>query len=72
MQLILIRHALPERVAHGDGTHADPGLTPEGHTQAGRLVGALAGEPVDALYTSTMRRAVETCLLYTSPSPRDS
>lgn len=60
MQLILVRHALPERVAHGDGTHADPGLTPAGRAQAARLVDALAGEPVDALYTSTMRRAVET------------
>lgn len=60
MQLVLVRHALPERVAHSDGTFADPGLTPDGHAQAQRLVGALAGEPVEALYTSTMRRAVET------------
>ncbi|BBG02981.1 MULTISPECIES: histidine phosphatase family protein [Pseudonocardia] len=60
MQLILVRHALPQRVEHGDGTFADPGLTPEGHAQARRLVAALDGEPVDALYTSTMRRAVQT------------
>nr|WP_222131836.1 histidine phosphatase family protein [Pseudonocardia sp. C8] len=58
--MILVRHALPERVAHTDGTHADPGLTPEGHAQAARLVSALAGEPLAALYTSTMRRAAET------------
>ncbi|GAA1382848.1 histidine phosphatase family protein [Pseudonocardia kongjuensis] len=60
MQLILVRHALPQRVEHGDGTFADPGLTPEGHAQAERLVAALAHDPVDALYTSTMRRAVQT------------
>lgn len=60
MQLILVRHALPEQVEHDDGTHADPGLTPQGREQALRLVDALAADPVDALYTSTMRRAVET------------
>lgn len=66
MQLILVRHALPERV-DGPGpdgpdgpVRADPGLTADGHAQADRLVRALAGEPVDALYTSTMRRAVQT------------
>ncbi|OLL71136.1 putative phosphoglycerate mutase family [Pseudonocardia sp. Ae168_Ps1] len=60
MQLDLVRHALPERVEHADGTHADPGLTADGHAQAARLVRALAGERVDALHTSTMRRAVQT------------
>ena len=60
VQLVLIRHALPERVGHDDGTHADPGLTAEGHVQAARLVGALSGERLDGLYTSTMRRAADT------------
>lgn len=61
MQLILVRHALPERVdGNGSTAHADPGLTADGRAQATRLVDALAGEPVDALYTSTMRRAVQT------------
>ncbi|MEQ3552344.1 histidine phosphatase family protein [Pseudonocardia nematodicida] len=68
MQLVLIRHALPKRVDPGPVTDhtdhppapADPALTPQGRAQAERLVGALAGEPVDALYTSTMRRAVQT------------
>ncbi|ALE74016.1 phosphoglycerate mutase [Pseudonocardia sp. EC080610-09] len=60
MQLVLVRHALPERVEHADGSHADPGLTADGHAQAERLVRALAGERVDALHTSTMRRAVQT------------
>ncbi|WP_224386528.1 histidine phosphatase family protein [Pseudonocardia sp. ICBG1293] len=60
MHLLLVRHALPEAVEHDDGTHADPGLAPQGGDQAARLVAALAGSPVDALYTSTMRRAVQT------------
>ncbi|MEJ8277847.1 histidine phosphatase family protein [Pseudonocardia spirodelae] len=60
MHLILVRHALPEAADHADGSHADPGLAPEGHAQAARLVDALAGSGVDALYTSTMLRAVQT------------
>ncbi|MEV1293457.1 histidine phosphatase family protein [Pseudonocardia sp. NPDC049635] len=60
MHLVLVRHALPQRVEHRDGAFADPGLTPQGHDQARRLVSALAEDPVDALYTSTMRRAIET------------
>lgn len=60
MQLILVRHALPERVAHEDGSAADPELTPEGRAQAQRLVAALDGEPVDALWSSPMRRARQT------------
>lgn len=60
MHLLLVRHALSEAVEHDDGTHADPGLAPQGREQAARLVAALAGTPVDALYTSTMLRAVQT------------
>ena len=63
MQLVLIRHALPERVdrrAGGPGAErADPGLTDLGHRQAQRLVAAL-GPEVDALYCSPMTRARET------------
>jgi 2,3-bisphosphoglycerate-dependent phosphoglycerate mutase len=39
---------------------ADPGLTELGHRQAARVVDALAGEPVTAIYSSPMRRARET------------
>lgn len=60
MHLLLVRHALPEAVEHDDGTHVDPGLAPQGREQAARLVDALADTPVDALYTSTMLRAVQT------------
>lgn len=61
MELVLVRHALPLRVdATPDGAPADPGLAPRGHEQAQRLVAALAGERVDALVSSPMRRARET------------
>lgn len=60
MQLILVRHALPDRVAHDDGSAADPSLTPEGKAQAERLVAALRGDRVEALWTSPMQRALET------------
>jgi 2,3-bisphosphoglycerate-dependent phosphoglycerate mutase len=61
VQLVLVRHALPERVEHAEDVdvRADPGLTELGHRQAQRLVAALAGE-VDVLYSSPMARAVAT------------
>ena len=59
MELLLIRHALPERWERSDGP-ADPGLTADGHAQAGHLAHYLATEKIDALYSSPMRRAVET------------
>jgi probable phosphoglycerate mutase len=61
MELVLVRHALPVRVdATHDGSPADPGLSPLGVQQAERLVDALRGDRVDAVYTSPARRAVET------------
>lgn len=60
MQLILVRHALPDRVAHSEGSVADPSLTPEGTAQAGRLVAALHADRVDALWSSPMHRARQT------------
>ena len=60
MQLILIRHALPERVESVDGTPADPPLSEVGRAQAEKLAAWLADERVDALYVSPMRRARET------------
>jgi probable phosphoglycerate mutase len=62
VQLVLVRHALPERVdapADGATTRADPGLTPLGHAQAARLVDVL-GAGADALYSSPMARARAT------------
>lgn len=60
MELLLIRHALPERVETTDGTPADPPLSATGREQAGRLAAFLADERLDALYSSPLRRARET------------
>ena len=60
MQLLLIRHALPLRAESSDGSPADPGLSEVGLGQARRLAQSLRAEPIEALYTSPMRRARET------------
>ena len=59
MELLLVRHALPQRVEGADGP-ADPALADLGVRQAEALAGGLAGEPLHAVYTSPLRRAVET------------
>jgi 2,3-bisphosphoglycerate-dependent phosphoglycerate mutase len=59
MELILVRHALPERVEDVDGV-ADPALTPEGVVQAERMAAWLAHEHIDHLAVSPKRRARET------------
>lgn len=64
MDLILIRHGLPER---RDDT-ADPPLTAEGHDQARRVAQMLAAEKVDAVYASTMLRAIQTAEPYAALS----
>ncbi len=58
MQLVLVRHALPQRVEPGNGV-ADPDLTEQGERQAMRLVDAL-GADVQGLYSSPLRRARAT------------
>ena len=59
MELILVRHGLPEREERVRGP-ADPPLSRLGREQA-QLVGAwLATQRIDAVYTSPLRRAVET------------
>ncbi len=59
VELILVRHALPERRELSSGA-ADPGLTEAGRRQAELLAGYLGTEPIDAVYTSPLRRAIET------------
>ncbi|MFC9786800.1 histidine phosphatase family protein [Rhodococcus sp. NPDC127528] len=61
MQLLLIRHALPERILTADSpAGADPALTTEGRAQAARLPGALAPYPISAIVSSPQLRARET------------
>jgi len=60
MELLLVRHALPLRLSTTDGSPADPPLSEEGREQARRLARWLEREPLDALYSSPLRRALET------------
>jgi len=60
MELILVRHGLPERVENTDGTPADPRLCDEGRAQAERTARWLSRERIDRVYASPLRRARET------------
>ena len=56
MELILIRHGLPER-RHDT---SNPPLAAKGLDQAHRVAAWLADEKVDAVFASTMLRAIQT------------
>lgn len=58
MQLLMIRHALPLRSEHGQGS--DPDLSELGIEQSGRLPDALARYPISRLIASPQRRAIQT------------
>lgn len=59
MELVLVRHAHPHRLVVPGGV-ADPELSPEGHRQAAALGRVLGAQRLDAVYTSPLRRAVQT------------
>ncbi|GAB3026000.1 histidine phosphatase family protein [Mycobacterium bourgelatii] len=58
MQLLLVRHALPLRSDHGEGS--DPHLSDAGLEQIARLPEALARFPISRVVSSPQRRAVQT------------
>ncbi|WP_102419348.1 histidine phosphatase family protein [Mycobacterium sp. 4858] len=58
MQLLLVRHALPLRSEHGQGS--DPHLSDEGLAQIERLPKALDRFPISRVVSSPQRRAVQT------------
>ncbi len=58
MQLLLVRHALPLRSDHGEGS--DPDLSDTGLAQVARLPAALARFPICRVVSSPQRRAVQT------------
>ncbi len=60
MELILIRHGLPQLVENDDGIPADPPLSATGKQQAELLGSWLANASIDYLYTSPMLRARQT------------
>ncbi|HWM22163.1 MAG TPA: histidine phosphatase family protein [Ilumatobacteraceae bacterium] len=59
MELLLIRHALPVRRELVVGA-ADPELSTAGLAQVEHLADYLAAEQLDGVYSSPLRRAVET------------
>lgn len=60
MELILIRHGLPEQVLTEDGSPADPPLSEIGHRQAELVADWLSDSHIDFVYSSPMRRAFQT------------
>jgi probable phosphoglycerate mutase len=58
MQLLLVRHALPLRSEHGEGS--DPDLSEDGFAQVTRLPEALARFPISRVVSSPQRRAIQT------------
>lgn len=58
MQLLMVRHALPLRSEHGEGS--DPDLSEDGLAQVERLPKALARFPISRVVSSPQRRAIQT------------
>lgn len=58
-ELVLVRHGLPERGLEGPD-RGDPWLSDRGRAEVARLQEFLADEHFDAIYSSELRRAVET------------
>ncbi len=58
MQVLLVRHALPLRSDHGEGS--DPDLSDEGLAQVRRLPKALYRFPIARVVSSPQRRAIQT------------
>ena len=58
MQVLLVRHALPQRSEHGQGS--DPDLSDEGKAQVARLPAALSRFPISRVVSSPQRRAIQT------------
>jgi probable phosphoglycerate mutase len=59
VDLVLVRHAEPFRIAESEGP-ADPSLTERGRRQAEAAAAWLAAETFDAIYSSPLKRAMET------------
>ena len=60
MELMLIRHGLPEKVINEDGSPANPPLSKTGLEQAQKVADWLVDHEIDRLYSSPMQRAFQT------------
>jgi len=64
-EIVLLRHGASEPFYPGrpfplEGGHGDPSLAPEGEEQAVLAGRRLAGEVIDAVYVTTLRRTAQT------------
>lgn len=60
MELMLIRHGLPEKVINEDGSPANPPLSKTGFEQGQKVADWLVDHEIDRLYSSPMQRAFQT------------
>ena len=65
VELLVVRHGQSAAAIEGQdfpllSGHGDPPLSPDGLTQAELLGARLAGEPIDAIYVSTLQRTAQT------------
>jgi probable phosphoglycerate mutase len=65
IEVVLIRHGASEAAVDGQSFEllegqADPALSPHGELQAQAVAAALAGEPLEALYVTPLRRTAQT------------
>jgi probable phosphoglycerate mutase len=60
LELILIRHGLPQTIVREDGQPADAPLSDIGIEQAERMAAWLADEEIERVYASPLRRARQT------------
>ena len=66
-EIIMVRHAEPDYSArNGTCESPDPPLTERGRCQAARLAERLRDTQIDAIYSSTLRRAIETAEIVSS------
>ena len=66
-EVILIRHAESEGAGHYLGRRSDPPLSERGRAQAEVLARRLAGDPLAAIYSSPLRRTLETARVVATP-----
>jgi broad specificity phosphatase PhoE len=63
MEIIIVRHGLSEANKAGIVSgHLDTPLTKEGHQQAKKLSQRLADKKIEAIFSSPLKRAMETAL----------
>ena len=60
LAMLLVRHAMPVRPLAGESSDIDRELSPEGMEQAKKLALTYADAGIAAIYSSPLRRAMQT------------